>query len=188
VRKGNRAPVHDNGNGNDQKARMAPINNDCDTDKRPDPSSPNPGQENSAGTGAANQEGNNEPRDRALLDVEVDEMPKFSARYPSLLPGEDFTWPSTTKDSSPVTATSGRLRALSPGVEMAQFPPVSQLDAHLLASQSSLPSLNPQSNAVTKGVRHDANNGDAAQNNLLTSRREASVAGSQTFRVGRELH
>lgn len=137
IRKGNRAPVHDNGNGNVHKAHIAPINeiHDCDTDKRLDLSSPNPGQENSAGTSAANQEGNNEPRDRALLDVEVDEMPKFSARYPSLLPGEDFTWPSTTKDSSPVTATSDRLRALSPDVEMAQFPPVSQLEARLLASQ-----------------------------------------------------
>jgi len=36
IRKGNRAPVHDNGNGNVHKAHIAPINeiHDCDTDPR----------------------------------------------------------------------------------------------------------------------------------------------------------
>lgn len=185
VHKGNHAPLHNSGNVH--KAHVAPTNNihDCDANKRLDPSSPNLGQDRSTGRSTAIQEGSDKPRDRALLDVDVDEMPKFSARYPPLLPGEDFTWPSVAYDASSVTATPDRLRALSPDVEMAQFPPVSQLDAHLLAS---VPSFNQQPKAAITRTHHDTNNGDTAQDHQLASRKQTSVARSQTLRVGRELH
>ena len=58
-----------------------------------------------------------------ILD-EDNEDAEFSARYPSLLPGSNVYQPS-----------SGRLPRLSPGLEMSRFPPVSQLDAHVLANQ-----------------------------------------------------
>lgn len=61
-----------------------------------------------------------------LLD-QSEESAEFAARYPSLLPSRD-TQPSEA-------ATPDRLLTLSPNSEMARFPPVSQLDAHILASQ-----------------------------------------------------
>ncbi|KAJ5808592.1 hypothetical protein N7474_009861 [Penicillium riverlandense] len=62
----------------------------------------------------------------ALLDSPTDD-PAFAARFPSLLPqgnpqGQDSTGPDN-------------LSSLNPEREMARFPPVSQLEAHLLANQ-----------------------------------------------------
>ncbi|KAL1967575.1 hypothetical protein VTN77DRAFT_3090 [Rasamsonia byssochlamydoides] len=62
----------------------------------------------------------------ALLD-QSEESAEFAARYPSLLPSRDTQQaPQSVPD---------RLLTLSPNSEMARFPPVSQLDAHILASQ-----------------------------------------------------
>lgn len=62
----------------------------------------------------------------ALLD-QSEESAEFAARYPSLLPSSDA--------QSSTAASPDRLLTLSPNSEMARFPPVSQLDAHILASQ-----------------------------------------------------
>jgi RNA recognition motif. (a.k.a. RRM, RBD, or RNP domain) len=68
----------------------------------------------------------NDKNDHALLD-EVDDKFELSARYHSLLPNEN---PEAAAAIAP-----DRLLALSPNAEMARFPPVSQLDALLLATQ-----------------------------------------------------
>lgn len=54
-----------------------------------------------------------------------EETPEFAARYPSLLP--------TFKSQDNSLAVPARSMTLSPNSEMARFPPVSQIDAHLLA-------------------------------------------------------
>jgi RNA recognition motif-containing protein len=56
-----------------------------------------------------------------------EESPEFAARYPSLLP--------TFRSQEYPVAVPERSMTLSPNSEMARFPPVSQLDAHLLANQ-----------------------------------------------------
>ncbi|RAO65309.1 uncharacterized protein BHQ10_001321 [Talaromyces amestolkiae] len=55
-----------------------------------------------------------------------EETPEFAARYPSLLP--------TYKPKNDSLAIPPRSMTLSPNSEMARFPPVSQIDAHLLAN------------------------------------------------------
>lgn len=55
-----------------------------------------------------------------------EETPEFAARYPSLLP--------TFKSQDHPLAVPARSMTLSPNSEMARFPPVSQIDAHLLAN------------------------------------------------------
>jgi RNA recognition motif-containing protein len=55
-----------------------------------------------------------------------EETPEFAARYPSLLP--------TFKSQGNSLAVPARSMTLSPNSEMARFPPVSQIDAHLLAN------------------------------------------------------
>lgn len=55
-----------------------------------------------------------------------EETPEFAARYPSLLP--------TFKSQDNSLTVPARSMTLSPNSEMARFPPVSQIDAHLLAN------------------------------------------------------
>lgn len=55
-----------------------------------------------------------------------EETPEFAARYPSLLP--------TSQSQDDSMAVPARSMTLSPNSEMARFPPVSQIDAHLLAN------------------------------------------------------
>lgn len=55
-----------------------------------------------------------------------EETPEFAARYPSLLP--------TFNPENGPLAVPARSMTLSPNSEMARFPPVSQIDAHLLAN------------------------------------------------------
>lgn len=55
-----------------------------------------------------------------------EETPEFAARYPSLLP--------TFHPQDRSLAAPARSMTLSPNSEMARFPPVSQIDAHLLAN------------------------------------------------------
>lgn len=57
-----------------------------------------------------------------------EESPEFAARYPSLLP--------SYRSQEYSAAVPERSMTLSPNSEMARFPPVSQLDAHLLANQN----------------------------------------------------
>lgn len=56
-----------------------------------------------------------------------EESPEFAARYPSLLP--------TRSTDELAEAAPKRSMTFSPNREIARFPPVSQLDAHLLANQ-----------------------------------------------------
>lgn len=55
-----------------------------------------------------------------------EETPEFAARYPSLLP--------SFKSQDRSLMAPARSMTLSPNSEMARFPPVSQIDAHLLAN------------------------------------------------------
>uniref|UniRef100_A0A093UWV7 Nuclear localization sequence-binding protein n=1 Tax=Talaromyces marneffei PM1 TaxID=1077442 RepID=A0A093UWV7_TALMA len=66
-----------------------------------------------------------------------EETPEFAARYPSLLP--------TFKSQDNSSTVPARSMTLSPNFEMARFPPVSQIDAHLLANHQrrSLAETNP---------------------------------------------
>lgn len=57
-----------------------------------------------------------------------EESPEFAARYPSLLP--------SFRSQDYPAAVPERSMTLSPNSEMARFPPVSQLDAHILANQN----------------------------------------------------
>ncbi|GAM41224.1 RNA binding protein [Talaromyces pinophilus] len=59
-----------------------------------------------------------------------EETPEFAARYPSLLP--------TFKSQDNSLAVPARSMTLSPNSEIARFPPVSQIDAHLLANNQRL--------------------------------------------------
>ncbi|KAJ5601877.1 hypothetical protein N7510_011411 [Penicillium lagena] len=63
----------------------------------------------------------------ALLDSPTDD-PAFAARFPSLLPQGN---PHRQSSTQPDNLSS----SLNPEMEMARFPPVSQLEAHLLANQ-----------------------------------------------------
>lgn len=63
----------------------------------------------------------------ALLDQDTADS-AFSARYPSLLPDNSANRPS-------FGATPSHPIRLSPELEMRRFPPISQLDAHAMASQ-----------------------------------------------------
>jgi RNA recognition motif-containing protein/uncharacterized protein YukE len=72
----------------------------------------------------------NQPRNSVERSVHFDhpeESPEFAARYPSLLP--------TRSTDELAEAAPKRSMTFSPNTEMARFPPVSQLDAHLLANQ-----------------------------------------------------
>jgi RNA recognition motif-containing protein/uncharacterized protein YukE len=64
----------------------------------------------------------------ALLD-QSEETAEFAARYPSLLPSRE------SDVARAASSVPDRLLTLSPNSEMERFPPVSQLDAHILASQ-----------------------------------------------------
>lgn len=62
----------------------------------------------------------------ALLDSSTVD-PAFAARFPSLIPQGNSQHPASTRPDN--------LSSLSPEMEMARFPPVSQLEARLLANQ-----------------------------------------------------
>lgn len=96
---------------------------------------------------------NTYPRASALLDRDNEDV-EFSTRYPSLIP--------EASSRGPRIPTTGRLPRLSPESEMNRFPPVSQLDAHMVANQrqdaesSSRPRV---PNVPTgQGSRHPVNN------------------------------
>lgn len=83
----------------------------------------------------------------ALLDRDnVDS--DFSVRYPSLIPEAN------RRSSRVDMATSGHLPRLSPESEMTRFPPVSQLDAHMLANQHRDTESTPSTRAFGEHVYH----------------------------------
>lgn len=78
----------------------------------------------------------------ALLD-HSEESADFAARYPSLLPTQG------ARAISP--SVPDRSMTISPNSEMARFPPVSQLDAHLLANQYRFASVTDQQHGSHSG-------------------------------------
>ncbi|EED20295.1 RNA binding protein, putative [Talaromyces stipitatus ATCC 10500] len=81
-----------------------------------------------------------------------EETPEFAARYPSLLPA-------FKSQEHPLTAPA-RSMTFSPSSEIARFPPISQIDAHLLAETSQSrtgphrASTLPWEESRTKGEEH----------------------------------
>lgn len=69
---------------------------------------------------------NMHPRTSALLDRDNEDA-EFSTRYPFLIP--------KASSRGPRIPTTGHLLHFSPDSEMNRFPPVSQLDAHVVANQ-----------------------------------------------------
>lgn len=82
----------------------------------------------------------------SMLD-EMDEDPELSARYPSLLSG-DSQRSVTSNATSP--SVPGNLPA--PDSDMTRFPPVSQLDAHILASQQCFARTKPRPSPGTQST------------------------------------
>lgn len=76
----------------------------------------------------ANNPSNSRTEIPGLLDRDTEDS-GFSARYPSLVPEASPRLSRTGK------FTSGRFPRLSPESQMDRFPPVSQLDAHMMANQ-----------------------------------------------------
>ncbi|KAI9929214.1 hypothetical protein ASPWEDRAFT_354198 [Aspergillus wentii DTO 134E9] len=100
--------------------------------RRTSPEEQNSGQNSGIPKGENKSSGedsnNTSPGNTALLDRD-DQDSEFSTRYPSLFPE------GATQRSLLNRPSSGNLASLSPRLEMGRFPPVSQLDAHMLANQ-----------------------------------------------------
>lgn len=87
----------------------------------------------------------------ALLDQDNGD-PEFSARYPSLLP-------ETSRRQSRFGSTPDPFTHLSPELEMLRFPPVSQLDAHAMATQRG--EIQSSSTASARGAERNGQNAEA---------------------------